>query len=171
VQTKLDRGSVRALAQSGAIAGLKDSSGQDANFRGVILDNADLPDFRIFTGSELTVDAALAWGAAGCVPGLGNVDPAGYVTLYNAHVAGDTATVKAEQDRLYDLFSIVTVAQRPEIGRSAAAWGSFKQALEIRGIVRNGQPIPPLGPLTSEERDRIRAILARTGLVEDVIAL
>jgi 4-hydroxy-tetrahydrodipicolinate synthase len=171
VQTKLDRQTIRTLVERGVIAGLKDSSGQDANFRGVILDNADRPEFRIFTGSELTVDAALSWGANGAVPGLGNVDPAGYVAIYDAFQAGDLATVKAEQDRLYKLFAITSVAQRPGIGRSAAAWGGFKQALEIRGVIRNAQPVPPMSPLSTDDRELIREILVSTGLVEDVIAL
>jgi 4-hydroxy-tetrahydrodipicolinate synthase len=171
IQTKLDRKTVHTLAERGVIAGLKDSSGQDANFRGVVLDNAGNPAFRIFTGSELVVDAALQWGAHGCVPGLGNVDPAGYVALYEAHRRGDLAAAKAEQDRLYKLFSIVQVAQRPGIGWSAAAWGSFKQALAVRGVIRNAQPVPPMSPITTDEQDQIRAILVEAGLVEDVIAL
>ena len=171
VQTKLDRKTVRKLVESGVIAGLKDSSGQDANFRGVILDNADHPEFRIFTGSELIVDAALTWGAHGAVPGLGNVDPAGYVAIYNAFQSGDMTTVKAEQDRLYKLFAITSVAFRPGIGGSAAAFGGFKQALEIRGVIKNAQPVPPMSSLSSDDREHIRAILVQTGLVEDVIAL
>jgi 4-hydroxy-tetrahydrodipicolinate synthase len=171
VQTKLDRASIRTLVERKVIAGLKDSSGQDANFRGVILDNADHPEFRVFTGSELTVDAALGWGAHGAVPGLGNVDPAGYVAIYDAFQRGDLATVKSEQDRLYRLFSIVSVATRSAIGSSAAAWGSFKQALAIRGVIKHALPVPPMSPLTSDEQERIREILVQTGLVEDVIAL
>jgi 4-hydroxy-tetrahydrodipicolinate synthase len=39
---------------------------------------------RVLTGSELTVDAAHLAGCDGVVPGIGNVDPAGYVRLYGA---------------------------------------------------------------------------------------
>jgi 4-hydroxy-tetrahydrodipicolinate synthase len=171
VQTKLDRKSIRTLVEKGTIAGLKDSSGQDANFRGVLLDNADHPEFRVFTGSELTVDSALSWGAHGCVPGMGNVDPAGYVKLYTTFREGDVATARAEQERLYRLFNITKVAARPGIGHSAAAWGSFKQALGLRGVIAHDQPIPPMSPLNEDERNSIRAILVEAGLVEDVIAL
>jgi len=164
VQTKIDRASLRTLAKAGAIVGLKDSSGQEANFRGVILDNADLPAFRIFTGSELMADVALELGAHGCVPGLGNVDPAGYVRLYDAFIAGDTATVRAEQDRLYGLFAIVSAAQRPEIGWSAAAWGSFKVALTLRGVIANAATTAPMSPFTEDEVARVAAILKSAGL-------
>ena len=164
VQTKIDRGSLRTLAQAGAIVGLKDSSGQEANFRGVLLDNADLPEFRVFTGSELMADIALALGAHGCVPGLGNVDPAGYVRLYDAFIAGDATAVRAEQDRLYGLFAITSVAQRPEVGWSAAAWGSFKAALVVRGVIAQAMPTAPMSPLTDDEMARIAAILEAAGL-------
>jgi 4-hydroxy-tetrahydrodipicolinate synthase len=164
IQTKLDRGSVRTLAKAGAIIGLKDSSGQEANFRGVILDNGDLPEFRVFTGSELLADVALTFGAAGVVPGLGNVDPSGYVRLYDAFVAGDLATMRAEQDRLYGLFAITQVAQRPEIGWSAAAWGGFKAALVARGVLSSAAVTAPMSSLTGADMDRIRAIVQAAGL-------
>ena len=165
IQTKLDRGSVRELAKAGTIVGLKDSSGQEANFRGVIIDNADLPDFRIFTGSELVTDAALLMGAHGCVPGLGNVDPAGYVRLYEAAIARDYATLRSEQERLYQLFDITAVAKRPEIGWSAAAWGSFKVALKLRGIIEHAAPTSPMTPFTAEEEAQVATILTRASLL------
>ncbi|HWV34402.1 MAG TPA: dihydrodipicolinate synthase family protein [Thermomicrobiales bacterium] len=165
VQTKIERPTLRTLARSGAIVGMKDSSGQEANFRGVVLDNQDLPDFRIFTGSELMTDVALGFGAHGCVPGLGNVDPAGYVHLYKASRAGDAATVRAEQDRLFRLYSITKVATRPEIGHSAAAWGSFKVALKLRGIIQHAGPTAPMSPLTADEEVAIAAILEEAGLL------
>jgi len=164
VQTKIDRESLRTLAKAGAIVGLKDSSGQEANFRGVLLDNADLPNFRVFTGSELMTDVALALGAHGCVPGLGNVDPAGYVRLYDASVAGDAATVRTEQDRLYRLFSITRVIQRPEVGWSAAAWGSFKVALTLRGVIGCADTTAPMSTFTEEEVERVAALLKEAGL-------
>ena len=164
VQTKIDRASLRTLAQAGAIVGLKDSSGQEANFRGVLLDNADLSDFRVFTGSELMVDVALSLGAHGCVPGLGNVDPVGYVRLYDAVMAGDLATGRAEQDRLYGLFSIVSVAKRPEIGHSAAAWGSFKAALVVRGVIAQATATAPMSALTEDELATIASIVKAAGL-------
>src|SRR6185437_11691345 len=89
VHVKLQCDTVARMAHDGLIVGIKDSSGDDANFRGVILATRDLPEFATFTGSELVVDAALLFGAGGSVPGLGNVDPAGYVRVYDAARAGD----------------------------------------------------------------------------------
>jgi len=164
VQTKIVRSIIRTLATDGVIIGLKDSSGQEANFRGVILDNQDLPEFRIFTGSELMTDVALTAGAHGCVPGLGNVDPLGYVRLYKASQTGDVETMRAEQERLYRLFSITGVAKRPDVGWSAAAWGSFKVALKVRGVIDNADPTSPMSPLSADEHAAIGEIVKQAGL-------
>lgn len=164
VQTKIERPTIRTLASDSTIIGLKDSSGQEANFRGVLLDNQDLPEFRIFTGSELMTDVALTAGAHGCVPGLGNVDPAGYVRLYEASQTGDVETMRAEQERLYRLFNITGVAKRPDVGWSAAAWGSFKVALKLRGVIDNADPTSPMSPLSADEHAAIGEIVKQAGL-------
>jgi len=107
---KLRRATIVELAQEGTIIGLKDSSGEDREFRQVLLDLAGHPDFFGFTGAELVVDSALAMGAHGVVPGLGNVDPAGYVRLWNAFKRGDLAKARREQERLCILSEINGVA-------------------------------------------------------------
>ncbi len=68
-----------------------------------MLDFAGRDDFSILTGSEIVVDYALLGGADGCVPGLGNVDPAGYIRLYDAARRGDWAAARREQERLIAL--------------------------------------------------------------------
>lgn len=161
---KLPRPVIHELAKSGAIVGLKDSSGQDANFRGVILDNQDNPNFRIFTGSELTSDNAIYMGAHGIVPGLGNVDPAGYVRLYDAAASGEWETVRTEQDRLYRLFEIVSVPDSTDYGRSAAAHGAFKMALFERGWIDHPHTALPHTLLTTDHQHEIRSIMEQAGL-------
>jgi 4-hydroxy-tetrahydrodipicolinate synthase len=160
VQTKIQRPTLRTLAEQQVLNGLKDNSGEESNFRGVLLDNQDLPDFRVFTGSELVVDAALMMGAHGCVPGLGNVDPHGYVRLYEAATSGDLPAAIAEQERLYRLFAM------PGVGWSASAWGGFKVALELRGIISCARPAEPMSPLDEAADAGIREILVDTGLLE-----
>ncbi|MGH2411540.1 MAG: dihydrodipicolinate synthase family protein, partial [Chloroflexota bacterium] len=109
VHTKLTRAMLIQMARESLIVGVKDSSGDEANFRGLVLDAQTFPNFSVFTGSELLVDTALFMGANGAVPGLGNVDPEGYLRLYRAARAGDWATARQEQERLYRLFSIIEV--------------------------------------------------------------
>jgi 4-hydroxy-tetrahydrodipicolinate synthase len=164
VQTKIERPTLATLAASGVLSGLKDSSGQEANFRGVLLDTAQYPEFIVFTGSELMADVALWLGAAGIVPGMGNVDPGGYVRLYDAAVAGDWGTAKAEQERLYRLFRIISVGQAPGIGFSAAAWGSFKVALKLRGVISSATPTAPMSSLSPGAGAKIEALLKEASL-------
>jgi 4-hydroxy-tetrahydrodipicolinate synthase len=165
VHVKLDRATVGSLAREGVIAGIKDSSGDDGNFRGLVLETRDLPDFRIFTGSELIVDLALQMGAHGSVPGLGNVDPAGYVKIYDAVRSGDLATARAEQERLYRLFSIVYAGTAGRMGFTASALGAFKSALMLRGVIATNVPGRPLTALNDEEVARVREGLVEAGLL------
>ncbi|TDD44447.1 dihydrodipicolinate synthase family protein, partial [Nonomuraea terrae] len=104
VHTKLSADLLLELAAEGALAGLKDSSGDDGGLREVIMRRRE--PFSVLTGSEVTVDSALWMGADGVVPGLGNVDPQGYVELYRRARRGDWAGARAEQERLVRLFEI-----------------------------------------------------------------
>lgn len=164
-QIKLERPTVAMLASEGVIAGLKDSSGDDANFRGVVLETRDTSGFSVFTGSELMVDTALMIGAAGVVPGLGNVDPAGYVRIYDAVQAGDFAAARAEQDRLYRLFNIIRQAAPGRTGWTASAIGGFKTALQLRGVIATNVTGVPMTRLDAEETARIRTIVEAAGLL------
>jgi 4-hydroxy-tetrahydrodipicolinate synthase len=78
------------------IVGVKDSSGDDVGFRWLCELNADAGSpLTLLTGHETVVDGAYLAGADGSVPGLANVDPAGYVRLHRAAMAGDWATVRS----------------------------------------------------------------------------
>ncbi len=161
---KLQRPVLHELASTGTIMALKDSSGQDANFRGVVLDNRDNTRFRVFTGSELTADFALQMGAHGLVPGLANVDTAGFVRLYDACTAGDWEAARAEQERLYRLFQIITIPSLADYGTSAAAHGAFKVALWLQGLIDHPTSAQPHTPLTRDHAREIARVLAECGL-------
>ena len=62
VKVKLSASTVRELAEEGLVIGIKDSSGDLAGFREMVIATEHLPDFRAFTGSEHYVDAALLVG-------------------------------------------------------------------------------------------------------------
>ncbi|MDO4686517.1 MAG: dihydrodipicolinate synthase family protein [Corynebacterium sp.] len=154
------------LAEEGVISGMKDSSGLDGATRNLIRKrNArGLRDFKVLTGSETTVDLNYFFGADGVVPGLGNVDPAGYVRLHQAAVAGDWDTARAEQERLIELFDIVFQGDSARIGGNSSGVGSFKAALEYLGVFTNRLMAPPALPFTAEELERIYAIVDASGL-------
>lgn len=164
-QIKLDRVTVTELAHEGVIRGLKDSSGQDLGFRGVVLDTRDVEGFATFTGSEVMVDGLLLAGASGCVPGIGNVDPAGFVRLYEAFRQGDLETARAEQERLFRLFSIRQQAGGGAAGPTALALGSFKTALVEMGIIATNVMGLPLTRLDATTSARIRTVLDDLGLM------
>lgn len=167
VHIKLERETVIQMAQAGIIAGLKDSSGDEANFRGVILERnrLNLTDFSIFTGSELIIDGALLMGADGAVPGLGNVDPDGYTRLYKLARSGDWVAAKQEQDRLYRLFSIIYAGTAGRTGPTATALGGFKTALMLRGVIATNVMGRPMTRYNQAEVERVRAILVEAGLL------
>lgn len=152
------------LAREGVIAGVKDSSGDDVSFRQLVLATRDIDGFAAFTGHEVVCDGAMLSGAAGLVPGLGNVDPAGYKRLYEAARAGDWETARTEQDRLARLFDIVFV-ETPSVSGGAAGLGAFKTALQVMGVLDSNTMSQPMETLGDTETQRIRTIVESVGLI------
>ncbi|MEU6350577.1 dihydrodipicolinate synthase family protein [Streptomyces sp. NPDC047072] len=168
VHTKLPSDVVLDLAAEGVLAGLKDSSGDLAAFREVVTgrrDRSDITGFSVLTGSELVVDSALALGADGAVPGLANVDPAGYVRLDRLFRAGDLEAARAEQERLCALFGLVGVGDPARMGPSSSALGAFKAALHLRGVIDCPATAEPQVPLSERETERVGKFLAAAGLL------
>ncbi|GAA4289366.1 4-hydroxy-tetrahydrodipicolinate synthase [Actinomadura luteofluorescens] len=167
VHSKLDPAMLLRLAAEGVVAGVKDSSGDEGGLRALLLALRDegTSGFSVLTGTELTVDSALAMGVHGVVPGLGNVDPKGYVRLYRHCRAGRWAEARAEQERLLRLFGIVDAGAPARMGRGSSALGSFKAALHLRGIIDCPITAPPQIPLDAAETERVRRGLAAAGLL------
>ncbi len=166
VHVKLERATVAELRRKRIACGLKDSSGDDGNLRLVMSDRAadgDDSAFFVLTGSEIVVDAALLGGADGCVPGLGNVDPAAYVRLYDAAKRGDWAAARKEQERLVALFQIVFQGL-PHTSMGASGVGGFKTAMQMMGLIERREMARPNRPLTDEGVARVKAILQACGL-------
>lgn len=164
VGTKLERTTTVGLAREGAIIGLKDSSGDDGNLRYVLADMVGDPSFFGMTGSEILVDSVLAIGAHGVVPGLANVDPHGYVKLWNLVQAGDYVAARTEQERLCKLFEIVWIS----LGRTSAGSagvGAFKTAMRSLGLIAENTMARPQRALNTEEAAKIDVILKTVGLL------
>lgn len=163
---KLDLGTLLTLAKEGVIHGVKDSSGNDAGIRAVILgiQKLNLKEFVVLTGSELTVDSALMFGADGVIPGIGNIDPAGYVKIYDLVQKGDYAAARKEQERLFEMFGLVDVGAADRMGRGSSAIGAFKAGLKLLGIIEDARTAPPAIPLNDNEISAIKPYLERAGL-------
>ncbi len=164
VNTKLPREVIVELASDGTIDGIKDSSGDEANFRQLVIETNDITSFSRLTGSELLVDTALSYGADGCVPGMGNVDPAGYVRLYDLVRAGKLEEARQEQERLIRLFAIVRAGTPGRMGPNAAAIGGFKTAMQLQGMIATNVLGRPLTRYNAEEVARVRTIVEDAGL-------
>ena len=163
---KLETSTVLKMAKEGVIQGLKDSSGNDAGIRAVVLgaQKLGLKDFVVLTGSELTVDSALMAGAHGVVPGIGNIDPVGYVKIFDYVAARDYMAARAEQERLTEMFGLVDVGAPSRMGRGSSALGAFKASLKLLGIIEDGRTAPPQIPLNSDEIAAIIPFLKNAGL-------
>ncbi|KOU60249.1 glucose dehydrogenase [Streptomyces sp. MMG1533] len=168
VHTKLPGEVVLELAAEGVLAGLKDSSGDLAGFRAVVSGARTDPritGFSVLTGSETIVDAALAVGGDGAVPGLANVDPHGYVRLDGLCRTGEFEQARVEQERLCALFGMVGVGDPARMGGSSSALGAFKAALHLRGIIDCPVTAAPQVPLSGDEVESVGKFLERAGLL------
>ncbi|MDO5629071.1 MAG: dihydrodipicolinate synthase family protein [Mobilicoccus sp.] len=164
VHVKLAGEMLVELGSAGVIAGVKDSSGDDVAFRRLAMMNRAAGEpLALFTGHEVVVDGAYLAGAHGCVPGLGNVDPHGYVRMQRAADAGAWEAVRTEQDRLAALFEIV-FAPVGKVG-PAAGVGAFKSALQLLGVIESNTMSLPMPTQDDTDREAIRPILAEAGLL------
>ncbi|WHT16672.1 dihydrodipicolinate synthase family protein [Crossiella sp. CA-258035] len=163
VGSKLPVEVVEELAEDGTLAGLKDSSGDLDGLRAV-LERTDRSVFHCYSGSETLADLGLFLGAHGLVPGIGNLDPHGYVRLYQAAARGDWDAARAEQLRLRKLFQLIHVGDG-RMGRYSSAIGAFKEGLAALGVIANPVTSEPMIPLNDTERAAVRAHLAQAGLL------
>ncbi|MBQ9004173.1 MAG: dihydrodipicolinate synthase family protein [Eggerthellaceae bacterium] len=170
VHTKLDPTMLVRLGRDGVLQGVKDSSGDDIQFRWLVLENEDAGHpLTLLTGHEVVVDGAYLSGADGSVPGLGNVDPASYVEQWRAYQAGDWKRVKEIQDRLARLMSITRRVQAT-VGFGAGV-GAFKTALWQMGVFNTNQMREPVQPLVGDDVAEIVAVLKEAGLIDENAAI
>lgn len=163
VHWKLPNELVIDLGKAGVLSGVKDSSGDDVGFRFLTRLNEEAGHpLQLLTGHEVVVDGAYLSGANGCVPGLGNVDPDGYVRQWRAAQARDWETVRKEQDRLADLMTIVQVSGVSGFG---AGIGAFKTALQLLGVFETNEMPHPVAALSGENVEHVRRILQKVGML------
>ncbi|SDN21507.1 4-hydroxy-tetrahydrodipicolinate synthase [Actinomyces ruminicola] len=161
---KLDRDMLVTLGVEGALAGVKDSSGDDVGFRRLVAANAAAGHpLALLTGHECVVDGMLLLGGDGCVPGYGNVEPGAYVELWEAARAGRWDEARRIQDRLCAGFEIVFVPR----GRSgdASGIGAFKTVMAAQGTIDANEMAFPVRALEGASREGVLAIARSQGLI------
>ncbi|MBP2325933.1 4-hydroxy-tetrahydrodipicolinate synthase [Kibdelosporangium banguiense] len=161
VGSKLPTEVVVELAEDGTLSALKDSSGDLDGLRAVL---ERTEGFQCYSGSETLADLGLFIGAHGLVPGIGNVDPHGYLRLYEAARRQDWDAARAEQARLRKLFELIYVGDA-RMGRYSSAIGAFKEGLVIRGVIAGATTSEPMIPLNDAERAAVRQRLDEAGLL------
>jgi 4-hydroxy-tetrahydrodipicolinate synthase len=98
------------------------------------------------------------------VPGIGNIDPAGYVRIFDYVASGNYAAARSEQERLTEMFGLVDVGAANRMGRGSSALGAFKASLKLIGIIEDGRTAPPQIPLNADEIAAIVPFLKNAGL-------
>lgn len=87
----------------GTIAGIKDSSGDWNNTKGM-LDQFQPEGFDVFAGSESFLLATLRAGGAGCISATANVNPSAITQLYNTYKNPDADQQQDKLDAVRDQF-------------------------------------------------------------------
>jgi 4-hydroxy-tetrahydrodipicolinate synthase len=115
----------------------------------------DLPEFRIFTGSDPMLFAALAMGGSGTICATANVAAGWVVRLFEAFERGDWAGARSQQDSIIQLAS----ALRPGVFPAG-----IKGALHLQGVC-GPWPAAPVAALDEPAVDRLRERLAKWDLL------
>jgi 4-hydroxy-tetrahydrodipicolinate synthase len=146
---------VLELAAVDNIVGIKDSSG-DMSITGEYIRLTRGMNFHVLAGRDTLIYATLCYGGAGSICATANVDPRVPVEIYEAFIVGDHKRALDAQFRLAPL-------------RIAFGLGTFpaviKEALNMIGI-EAGPAIRPVGPLTPENREKLRKVLADMGMLK-----
>ncbi|MBW7885615.1 MAG: dihydrodipicolinate synthase family protein [Caldilineaceae bacterium] len=132
---------IKAYPQS--VVGMKDSSGDWNNLRGVL---TSFPGFGTFTGSERFLLQTLRLGGAGTISAMANVIPDRIRQLYEHYQDGNAESLQADLDRYR------------ETTRDYAAIPALKQVMADRTGDEGWLNIrPPLTRLAVEQVEDLRA--------------
>jgi 2-dehydro-3-deoxy-D-pentonate aldolase len=150
---KIEPETVARLAESPNIRGIKDSSGDLQNFIETV---RLVPEhFGCLMGRDTLICASLIFGGKGAVPASCNIAPDYCVAVYEAFIRGDQAAAKAAQARLSPVRISLTLGTAP---------GTVKAAMNMLGM-QVGPSRSPIGPLSPEKQQKLRAVLTAAGLM------
>ncbi len=147
---------VARLAEIQNIAGIKDSSGDLTVTAEYIRLTRDSKKFSVLVGRDTLIYGALCYGAAGSIAACANVAPVLCSEIYEKFIAGDLKGSLEAQFRLAPLRIAFTLGTFPAV---------IKESLVMLGIDA-GPCMAPAGPMKSDERDKLRKVLADMGLLE-----
>jgi 4-hydroxy-tetrahydrodipicolinate synthase len=151
----LSPATVAKLAEIQNIVGIKDSSGDMTLTAEYIRLTQHLGDFSVLMGRDTLIYGALCYGAAGSIASCANVAPGLCVDIYEKFIAGDL------QGSLKAQFTLAPLRIAFNLGTFPAV---IKESLTLLGI-EAGPCMEPAGPLTNEERAKLRKVLSDMGLL------
>lgn len=134
-------------AYPGAIAGVKDSSGDWSNTE-AMLKNFQPDGFDVFAGSETFLLANMRGGGAGCITATGNVNPGAIVRLFQTWRETGADARQAELDAVRAIFARFPMI--PALKSAVAHWADDAGYAAMR---------PPLVQLDAHARAELLAAL------------
>jgi 4-hydroxy-tetrahydrodipicolinate synthase len=143
------------LAEVSNIIGIKDSSGDLTITAEYIRLTRHMDNFSVLMGRDTLIYGALCYGAAGSIASCANIAPALCVDIYEKFIAGDL------KGSLEAQFSLAPLRHAFSLGTFPAV---IKESLSLLGI-EAGPCMEPAGPLTSDERAKLRKVLTDMGLI------
>jgi 2-dehydro-3-deoxy-D-pentonate aldolase len=151
----IEPATLATLAHEGTVVGVKDSSRDFDYFENVCVAMRDLPEFRILTGSDSMLFAALAMGGSGTICATANVAPGWVVRLFDAFERGDWKGARGQQDSIIQLASALRAGVFP---------AGIKAALHLQGVC-DPWPAAPVATLDEAAMGRLRERLAKWDLL------
>jgi 4-hydroxy-tetrahydrodipicolinate synthase len=161
VGRKLHAHTTTELLDDHTLAGLKDSSGDVAQFAEVIAILGPGRTASILTGADTGALDALDAGADGIVPGVGNIEPRLFVELIARFRAGDRVACQDLQASITELTEVFGVGQRHGIGRHASELGGLKAALHHAGVITSPTVSEPMSPYPATARTELLQVLEK----------
>jgi len=147
---------VAKLAEIPNIVGIKDSSGDLTLTAEYIRLTQSRNDFSVLMGRDTLIYGALCYGATGSIASCANVAPGLCVDIYEKFIAGDLKGSLKAQFTLAPLRIAFSLGTFPSV---------IKESLTLLGIDA-GPCIEPVGPMTNEERTKLRKVLLEMGLLK-----
>ena len=147
---------VAKLAEVPNIAGIKDSSGDMTLTAEYIRLTQHIEGFSVLMGRDTLIYGALCYGAAGSIAACANVAPGLCADIYEKFIAGDFKGSLKAQFTLAPLRIAFTIGTFPAV---------IKESLNMLGI-EAGPCMEPVGPMTGDEREKLRKVLVDIGLLK-----
>lgn len=147
---------VAKLAEIPNIVGIKDSSGDMTVTAEYIRLTQNMDNFSVLMGRDTLIYGALCYGATGSIASCANVAPGFCVDIYEKFITGDfKGALKAQ-------FSLAPLRIAFSLGTFPAV---IKESLNLLGF-EAGPCMEPAGPMTNDEREKLRIVLIDMGLLK-----